>query len=182
MSARGFSLVDVITGVAILSVALAALAPVFAQVTFGLADARIESLAVVAALSRMEQLSTLTFEEDSASAIQLTDQSTNLASSPNDASGTGLRRVGTSPLLQARNGLADWIDSTGTQLETTTGRVLIARRWSVSDLPRTGDSDGLLLHVIARGQAREAGEHRRTTYARRPGDVWLFSARARSLR
>ncbi|MGE3842790.1 MAG: hypothetical protein AB7I50_14535 [Vicinamibacterales bacterium] len=182
MRDRGFSLVDVITGLAMLSVAVAALAPVFLQTTLGLAGARIESLAVAAALSRLEQLSALAFEEDSASAIQVTDESTNLASSPPDASGTGLRRVGTSPLLQPRNGLADWIDSTGSPIATPRGRVVLGRRWSVSSLPRTADGEGLLLHVTARGQAREAGEGRRTTFARRPGDVWLFSVRARSLR
>lgn len=179
---RGFSLIEVTVGVAILGVAFAALAPVFVQITHLVAEAGDESRAVAAAMSRMEQLSALVFEQDAATLAATTDTTTGLASAVPNQSGTGLQRSGPSPLIADNEGFVDWVGPQGKTLADARSQVRLVRRWSVSGLPLTWNDESLLLQVFSRQHAREAGEASRSGFGRRPGDVWLFSARARSLR
>jgi len=149
MSNRGFTLVEVLVAMLVLCAAALGGVQLVALATEMMGRARADSLAASLASARMEQLRGLRFEFD-ANGLPLTDLTTNLASDPPAAGGTGLAA---SPGSLAANvsGLADFVDGTGQWLGSGTATpsgAAFVRRWSVEPLDAAGDL--VVLQVLVR--------------------------------
>jgi type II secretory pathway pseudopilin PulG len=180
-SARGVSILETVVALALLATGLATLAPVLVSATRMLADARDETRALALATSRLQDLEALDFDFDAVAGTALTDVSANLSTQPRSRSGTGLLPGDPSAAWRDMSAGWDWttLDGTPTLTERT---ALFTRRWAVSALPAPPGTERLLIQVFARSRSREAREPARASAARRPGDVWLFTVRARHLR
>ena len=134
-SHRGFSLLEVLIAVAIVMVALAALAPLFALSINANTAARTMTVATVLAASKMEQLRSLTWAFD-AGGFPIADP--RLGASPSDA------------LQRNSPGFCDFVDEYGGLVgEATTpppGAVYL-RRWSIEPLP-ADPANAIILQVL----------------------------------
>jgi hypothetical protein len=177
------SLLEVAVALLLVAVTLAGLAPVLLRCTAMLLDARSETRAVALARSRLEQAAALTCVQDAATLLVETDLSSNLARVPPDATGTGLLSGDPSSAWVDTPGFVDWRTLDDRPLAAPDpGRAAFVRRWGITALPAPAGTDRLLIQVFARDRAREAREGPRVSAQPRPGDVWLFTIRARVLR
>lgn len=178
---RGVSILETVVALALVTMALAALAPVLVRATLLLADAREETLALALATSRLHDLEALDFYQDAGTGGLGTDVTTNLASRPRTRSGPGLLAGDPAGAWRNLPGGWDWTTSGGRPTNDPADAAFL-RRWAVSRLPAPLGTERLLVQVCARSRAREEREGVRASAAHRPGDVWLFSVRTRQLR
>jgi type II secretory pathway pseudopilin PulG len=177
----GTSLLEVIVAIVLVTSTLAAFAPLLIQCTRLVVEAGEETQALTLAASRLEQLRSLTFEQDAVTLIDRTDEVSDLSSDPPGRGGTG---------LLPRDPSAAWQDVPGhTDLTRRDGRpargvrdAMFVRRWAVSALPAPAGVDRRLVQVFARARSAEVREPPRRSGDRRRGDVWLFAIRSRRLR
>lgn len=173
MQARGFTLVEVLVAVALLSGATLGGVHLMAFATRGMHVARMQGTAAVAASSRLDQLRTLQFEFDLAGQ-RLTDVGTDLTVDPPSPGGSGLTTSGAGSLDVNVSGFVDYLDEAGRWVGTGLApppRAVFVRRWAVES---PGGPDLLVLQVLVRPLGNGAGAGRR-----QPGDARLFTARAR---
>src|SRR6266540_4803072 len=105
---RGFSLIEVLAATTILTVALAALAQLFAISAKSNSSAKATTFASVLAQQKMEQLRGLTWGYD-ALGLPLTDTTTNISVMPETAGGHGLTPSPTAALSQNTVGYCDFL-------------------------------------------------------------------------
>jgi prepilin-type N-terminal cleavage/methylation domain-containing protein len=164
-SDRGFSLLEVLIAIAIVTLVLAAIAPLFALSVHANTAARTITVATLLAAAKMEQLRSLPWAFD-ASGRPIDDP--RLAPSPSDA------------LQRNTAGFCDFVDGAGRLLgETTTpspGAVYL-RRWSIEPLP-ADPANALVLQVLVTqrfNRSIEVGPAR----AHAPDEARLVTVRAR---
>ena len=141
MDTRGFTLVETVTAISIIAVALTALAQLFVIASQANADARRSSFASILATQKIEELRSL---------------------------GADLTQQGDVSLSSDISGACDFLDEYGRSLGTGTSPLpgtVYVRRWSVEPIPSDPDTFVLQVAVFPRswkGGADPAGTDART--------------------
>ena len=153
---KGFSLVEVLVAMALVSTTAVGLAELFAVSSRVVLASRVDTVATFAAESKMAELRGLTWTYDPAG-TGLSVADADLAWSPS------------STLAGNVDGFADYVDASGASLGTqpTPARVYV-RRWSIRPLP-SDPANALVLQVLATRATRPASR-----------DVHLVSILART--
>lgn len=165
----------------LVALALGSLAPVLGRSARLLAEARDETQAAHAAASRIHLIRGLAWDTDLAGAPR-SDLVSDLSSDPPSAAGTGLSPGPLAALISDVPGFFDLLDHDIAPLGPAASAPAAAylRRWTVRHLSPSLGPDLLAVAVVVRPLAAERRDGASRSIARRPGDVWLFTLRARS--
>ena len=179
--AGGFSLLEVMFATSILTVAVLALAQLFAISTRANGSAKTTTFASVLAQQKMEQLRGLTWGFDSLG-LPLTDTTTNITVVPEGV--TGGRGLSASPVgsLGANmDGFCDYLDENGNSLgggTTLPDGTRFIRRWSVEPLP-TNPNNTLVLQVLVTRSRDRGTADTATGTTRLPDEARIISVKTR---
>ncbi|HEU4927060.1 MAG TPA: prepilin-type N-terminal cleavage/methylation domain-containing protein [Vicinamibacterales bacterium] len=180
----GFSLVEVVVSMAILTTVSLGVAQLFAASTNANRVAHDRTSTTAMAEQKMEQLRSLDWGFDlQGQGLPVTDTTTNLAEYPHRDNGSGLNPSPNDTLLKNTAGFVDYLDANGAWVgtgdEPTAGAAYI-RRWAIIPLP-TNPNNTLVLQVLVTSVADEARLDL-TNLPRRPrqpGDALLISVKTR---
>jgi len=179
---RGFTLLETVVALSLLTVALSALAPLVVMAARADAAAHASLVAQQAAREKLEQLRGLAWSSD-AGVVPVSDWSTDLSRSPQAAAGgTGLLSATADPLLSNVAGFCDFLDAGGRWLaggSTPPAGAAWVRRWSVAALD--GLADTLVLQVLV-VPAQRADRASTIPAARAINGAWLIDVRTRTTR
>lgn len=183
-SQRGFSLVEVLVSMALLTTVSLGVAQLFAASTNANRVARTRTSTTAMAEQKMEQLRSLAWGFDlQGQGLPVSDTTTNLAVYPHQDNGTGLNPSPTDTLIKNTSGFVDYLDANGAWVGTggqpMAGAAYI-RRWAITPLP-TNPNNTLILQVLVTSVADEARLDL-TNLPRRPrqpGDALLISVKTR---
>lgn len=157
----GFSLIEVLIALGILTTALVALAQLFAMSTRTNYAARSTTIATVLAQQKLEQLRGLTWGFDNIG-LPVSDIQTDTAVSPPAATGgAGLAPSPVPTLSSNTAGYVDYLDEYGNSLgggATMPGNAVWIRRWSVEPLPTDPNNTLILQVLVTRNRNRGAAE------------------------
>lgn len=153
MRDEGFTLVEVLIAMLLIETMAAALATLFALGVVNVRDARMETVAAMAAVQKMEQLRALRF----------VDPADTLGASPADAVDRNVA------------GFVDFLDGAGRPVADASGAVFV-RRWSVRP---SDDTESVVVRVFVGQVTRGAGGPDVARVSGRPGQVLLISMRTR---
>lgn len=178
----GFSLLEVLVATTILTVALAALAQLFATSTRANASAKATTMAALLAQQKMEQLRSLTWGFD-ALGLPQTDTTSDTTTIPEGPSGG--RGLGASPagaLSRDTVGYVDYLDGSGRSLGARDtapppGTIYI-RRWSLEPLPGSPGNTIVLQVLVTRWRSRGTADAT-PGVARLPDEARLVSVKTR---
>jgi type II secretory pathway pseudopilin PulG len=154
----GFSLIETMISVGLLSMAAVSVVQMFALATHANVNAKAQTSATLIAEQKMEQLRSLTWEFTTGAADPTTsDTTTNLAHDPPGTDGGGLSPSPAGALVTSAAGYHDYVNESGATLGSggaaPAGAIYI-RRWAVTRLP--GDPDHtLVLQVGVTPMSRE---------------------------
>jgi prepilin-type N-terminal cleavage/methylation domain-containing protein len=182
-NSRGFSLVEVLVAMGLLTVVSLGVAQLFALSTRANVIAKGATSTTAMAEQKLEQLRGLTWGFDLAGqGIPDSDTTTNLAVTPPTHDGSGLNPSPSDSLEQNTTGFVDFLDGGGNWVgtgSTPPGSAVYIRRWSIQPLP-TNPNNTLVLQVlvtpVTNEQARVASQFTRTRMA---GDALLVTVRTR---
>lgn len=181
---RGFSLVEVVFSLAILTGVSLGVAQLFAASTNANRVARNRTSTTAMAEQKMEQIRSLSWGFDLlGQGLPVTDTTTNLAVYPHRNDGSGLNPSPSDTLLGNTPGYVDYLDASGAWVGTgatpTAGAVYI-RRWAIVPLP-TNPNNTLILQVLVTSVADEArlDLSNLPRRPRQPGDALLVSVKTR---
>ena len=135
MHSRGFSLIEVLIALVLLSVAVLGVLQLVAVAVSATNAARLQSLTVALASARLEQLRALTFEFDELGSPS-TDLTTDLSTATPGPAGNGLASGGS--VETSVGGYVDHLDRLGAWIGNSTAPPLDAaytRRWAVTVSP-----------------------------------------------
>ena len=182
-SSRGFSLVEVLISMGILTAVSLGVAQLFALSTRANLVARGQTSTTALAEQKMEQLRALTWGFDAAgTGLPVSDTSTNLTTDPSSANGAGLNPSPSDALEQNTPGYVDFLDAHGAVVgtgSTPPGSAAYIRRWAVRPLP-TNPNNTLVLQVLVTPVASEGGRVATPGPRRRmAGDSLLVSVKTR---
>lgn len=185
-SSKGFSLVEVLVAMGILTTVSLGVAQLFAVSTRANLTAKGQTSTTILAEQKMEQLRGLTWGYDSSGqGLPVSDTSTNLAVFPVMASGSGLNPSPSDTLDQNRAGYVDFLDAHGAYVGTGTAVPAGAsyiRRWSIEPLP-TNPNNTLVLQVLVTPVTNEATRVAGPATRRRmAGDALLITVKTRKAR
>jgi prepilin-type N-terminal cleavage/methylation domain-containing protein len=180
----GFSLVEVVVSMAILTTVSLGVAQLFAASTNANRVAHDRTSTTAMAEQKMEQIRSLDWGFDlQGQGLPVTDTTTNLAEYPHRDNGSGLNPSPNDTLLKNTAGFVDYLDANGAWVgtgdEPTAGAAYI-RRWAIIPLP-TNPNNTLVLQVLVTSVADEARLDL-TNLPRRPrqpGDALLISVKTR---
>ena len=179
----GFTLVEVVIAMGLLTAVSLGIAQLFAASTRANLAARTRTSTTAMAEQKMEQIRSLTWGFDTAGqGLPVSDTTTNLTVYPLTNTGTGLNPSPADALEQNTAGFFDFVDAAGTWVGTggtIPGTAAFLRRWSITPLP-TNPNNTLVIQVLvtplANEQARVASAFTRT---RMIGDALLVSVKTR---
>ena len=182
-NSRGFTLIEVVIAIGLLTMVSLGVAQLFAASTRANLSARSGTSTTTMAEQKMEQIRSLTWGFDLAGqGLPVSDTTTNLASYPMTSNGTGLNPSPTNSLEQNVTGFFDYVDAAGVWVgtgATAPGNAAYLRRWAITPLP-TNPNNTLVIQVLvtplANEQARTASPFTRT---RMNGDSLLVSVKTR---
>lgn len=182
-NSRGFSLVEVIIAMGILTAVSLGVAQLFAATGRANLVARGQTSTTAMAQQKMEQLRSLTWGFDGEGlGLPVTDTTSNVAAYPQTQTGTGLNPSPANSLHHNIAGFVDFLDATGTWVGTGTtppaGAVYV-RRWSIEPLP-TNPNNTIIIQVLVSPlvtDSRRATDA--TTTQRQPGDALLVTVKTR---
>ena len=182
-SNSGFSLVEVLISMGILTAVSLGVAQLFAVSSRANLVARGQTSTTAMAEQKMEQLRALTWGFDTAGqGLPVSDTSTNLAVDPTSATGQGLNPSPAKTLDQNTVGFVDYLDAFGTHVgsgPTPPDGAVYIRRWSIQPLPMNPNNT-LVLQVLVTSVASEAGRTTTTGPRQRmPGDALRVSVKTR---
>ena len=182
-SSSGFSLVEVLISMGLLTAVSLGVAQLFAVSTRANLVARGQTSTTAMAEQKLEQLRALTWGFDTAGqGLPVSDTSTNLAVDPPTPTGGGLNPSPADSLEQNTIGYVDFLDANGGYVGTGTtapGTAAYIRRWSVRPLP-TNPNNTLVLQVLVTPVANEGSRPPGGgTRQRLPGDAMLVSVKTR---
>lgn len=177
----GFSLIEVLVATTILTVALSALAQLFAISTKTNASAKSTTFAALLAQQKMEQLRGLTWGFDTLG-LPLSDTTTNVTVVPElMTGGTGLSPSPANSLGENTSGYCDFLDKHGNSLgggTTPPADTTYIRRWSVEPLP-TNPNNTLVFQVLVT-RSRNRGDADTAIGVRRlPDEARIVSVKTR---
>ena len=170
--ARGFTLIEVLVGVALTVVSVFGLVQLFLMAARANVVAHDNTFAAVLASEKLEQLLSLSWGFDSAG-ITTGDTTTDVTVSPERPGGAGLTPSPAGALTTNISGYCDFLDARGRSVGTGTSPpvgALYVRRWTLDLLPGSGNV--LLLQVRVTGRAA-AGP------GRVPGEARLLAVKTR---
>jgi type II secretory pathway pseudopilin PulG len=179
----GFSLVEVLISMGLLTAVSLGVAQMFAISTKANRVSREHTSTTALAEQKMEQLRGLTWGFDLAGlGLPLSDTSTNLSVYPPTQSGGGLNPSPSDSLEQNTSGFVDYLDANGTWVGTGTTRPASAvyiRRWAIQPLP-TNPNNTLVLQVLVTPVTSEATRvATEDTRTRMAGDALLITVKTR---
>ncbi len=181
-SNEGFSILEVLVAIAVLSVALVGLAQLFALSRRANASAKNTTFASLLAQQKMEQLRGLTWGFDTLG-LPLTDTTTNLAVVPESATGgVGLTPSPAGSLGRNVDGYCDYVDRNGNVLGgcgSTNASASYIRRWSVEPLPSNPNNTIALQVLVTANVSRAAANPDLSAAPRRPNDARIVSVKTR---
>jgi len=180
---QGFSLVEVLISMGLLTVVSLGVAQLFAITARANVVAKGQTSTTAMAEQKIEQLRGLTWGFDTnGQGLPVSDTTTNLAVDPQTANGAGLDPSPSGSLDQNTTGYVDFLDAHGTYVGTGTAVPATAsyiRRWSILPLP-TNPNNTLILQVlvtpVSNEASRVAGPGPRKRMA---GDAFLVSLKTR---
>jgi type II secretory pathway pseudopilin PulG len=182
-SSNGFSLVEVLISMGLLTAVSLGVAQLFAVSTRANYVARGQTSTTAMAEQKLEQLRALTWGFDSdGQGLPVSDTTTNLAVDPPSATGAGLNPSPSTALEVNTPGYVDFLDAHGAYVgtgATPPASAAYIRRWAIRPLP-TNPNNTLVLRVLVTPVASEgsrvaaAGPRRRM-----PGDALLLSVKTR---
>ena len=177
---EGFSLLEVLIAVVVLSTTAAGLAGLFTIAAVSTRMARSQTLAMLLASDKLEQLRGLTWSFD-ASGAPVSDTTSDVSTQPMTNVGQGLRASPPDSLQRNTAGYVDYLDQTGRWVGTgpqpVTGAVYI-RRWNIQPLP-DDPANTLVLQVLVTPVAGGSSALPRHGAVRRPADGLITSVRTR---
>jgi len=182
-SSRGFSLVEVLVAMGLLTVVSLGVAQLFALSTRANVIAKGATSTTAMAEQKLEQLRGLMWGFDSAGqGLPVSDTTTNLTVMPPTHDGSGLNPSPSDALEQNTAGFVDFLDGGGSWVGTgmiPPSSAVYIRRWSIQPLP-TNPNNTLVIQVlvtpVTSEQARVASQFTRTRMA---GDALLVTVRTR---
>jgi len=182
-SNRGFSLVEVVIAMGLLTVVSLGVAQLFAASTKVNLIARGQTSTTAIAEQKMEQLRALTWGFDADGlGLPVSDQTTNLTVFPTTADGGGLNPSPTDSLEQNTPGFVDFVDAYGNWVGTGVkppGNAMYIRRWCITPLP-TNPNNTLVLQVLVTPISNEHDRRESPwTRTRMAGDALLISVKTR---
>jgi prepilin-type N-terminal cleavage/methylation domain-containing protein len=180
-ASRGFSLLEVLIATTILTVALSALAQLFAIATNANSSAKATTFAALLAQQKMEQLRGLTWGFDPLG-LPLSDTTTNTTVVPETLTGgKGLTPSPANTLGQNTSGYCDFLDKYGNALggaTTPPAATVYIRRWSVEPLP-TNPNNTLVFQVLVTRHRNRGAADTAIGVKRLPDEARIVSVKTR---
>jgi prepilin-type N-terminal cleavage/methylation domain-containing protein len=177
----GFSLIEVLVATTILTVALSALAQLFAIATNANTGAKSTTFAALLAQQKMEQLRGLTWGFDPLG-LPLSDTTTNVTVVPETMTGgTGLSPSPAGSLGANTDGYCDFLDKYGKSLgggTTPPANTMYIRRWSVEPLP-TNPNNTLVFQVLVTRSRNRGDADTAASVRRLPDEARIISVKTR---
>jgi prepilin-type N-terminal cleavage/methylation domain-containing protein len=182
-NSRGFSLVEVLVAMGLLTAVSMGVAQLFALSTRANLIAKGATSTTSMAEQKLEQLRGLTWGFDlEGQGLPLSDTTTNLTVFPPTHDGSGLNPSPVDSLEQNTAGFVDFIDGNGAWVgtgSTPPGSAVYIRRWSIQPLP-TNPNNTLVIQVLVTPVASEAARVGSSfTRTRMAGDALLVTVRTR---
>lgn len=179
----GFSLIEVVVSMAILTVVSLGVAQLFAASTKANIIARGQTSTMALAQQKMEQIRSLTWGFDAnGEGLPVSDTSTNLSVYPMTKDGTGLDPSPWDSMEQNTPGYVDFVDAGGNWVgtgKTAPGDAVYVRRWSIQPLP-TNPNNTLVIQVMVSQLAQENSRTKTIwTRTRMSGDTLLITVKTR---
>jgi len=176
----GFTLVEVLSALLLLTTAAAGAALAVTTSLRAVREARLQTMAAALAVEKIEQLRSLVWTFDSGASAS--DFSTDLTGESSTAGGVGLRPSPTDTLSDDTAGYVDYVDATGTPVGDGSGPpagALFVRRWSIRLLDEDpAHSLVLQAYVTTVSRARRPAGARPDQ--REAGDVLMATVLTRS--
>jgi prepilin-type N-terminal cleavage/methylation domain-containing protein len=148
-NAHGFSLLEVLVAMAVLTVGVMALAQLTTIATRANVSARTTTSAALLAQAKMEQLRSLAWGLD-ADGVPVSDLTSDIAAVPSTPTGgVGLNPSPPDALGRNNSGYCDFVDSSGRSLgggAAPPAAAVYVRRWSIEAMPAFPDNT-LILQV-----------------------------------
>lgn len=158
-SSKGFSLVEVLISMVLLTIVSLGVAQLFAVSARANFTAKGQTSTTSLAEQKLEQLRGLTWGYDTdGQGLPVSDTTTNLAVDPQTATGTGLNPSPAGTLDANTAGYVEYLDANGAYVGTGTivpGRAAYIRRWSIQPLA-TNPNNTLILQVLVTPAVNEA--------------------------
>jgi type II secretory pathway pseudopilin PulG len=182
-SSRGFSLVEVVISMGLLTAVSLGVAQLFALTTRANLIAKGQTSTTAMAEQKLEQLRGLTWGFDlEGQGLPLSDTTTNLAVYPPAHNGSGLNPSPSDSLEENTPGFVDFVDGSGTWVGTGTtppASAVYIRRWSIQPLP-TNPNNTLVIQVLVTPVASESARVESAfSRTRMVGDALLVTVRTR---
>jgi prepilin-type N-terminal cleavage/methylation domain-containing protein len=182
-NSRGFSLVEVVVAMGILTAVSLGVAQLFAASTRVNVMARSQTSTTMLAEQKLEQIRSLTWGFDTnGEGLPVSDTSTDMTVYPTTQGGSGLNPSPGDSLEHNTEGFVDFVDAGGAWVGTggtAPATAVYIRRWSIRPLP-TNPNNTLVIQVLvtpmANEMARLASSNPRV---RMPGDTLLVTVRTR---
>jgi len=182
-NSRGFSLVEVLVAMGLLTAVSLGVAQLFALSTRANVIAKGQTSTTAMAEQKLEQLRGLTWGFDlQGQGLPVSDTTTNLTVTPPTHDGSGLNPSPSDSLEQNTDGFVDFLDGGGQWVgtgNTPPANAVYIRRWSIQPLP-TNPNNTLVIQVlvtpVTSEEARVASAYTRTRMA---GDALLVTVRTR---
>lgn len=185
-SARGFSLVEVLISLGLLTAVSIGVAQLFA--VSGRANLTARGLTSTTAMAeqKMEQLRSLTWGyATDGTGLPISDTTSNLSVTPATATGSGLNPSPSNALNENVPGFCDFLDAGGNWVgagTTAPSTAVYIRRWAIVPLP-TNPNNTLVLQVLVTPLVNERLRGSTTgPRIRMPGDSLLVSVKTRKAR
>ena len=182
-SSAGFSLVEVVVAMGILTVVSLGVAQLFGAATRVNIIARGQTSTTMLAEQKMEQIRSLTWGFDSnGQGLPLSDTSSDLTVYPTSQGGHGLDPSPTDSLEHNTAGFVDFVDAGGAWVgtgATPSPTAVYIRRWSIQPLP-INPNNTLVIQVLVTPIANEAARLGTSNpRVRMPGDTLLVTVKTR---
>ena len=182
-SSRGFSLVEVVIAMGLLTAVSLGVAQLFALTTRANLIAKGQTSTTAMAEQKLEQLRGLTWGFDlEGQGLPLSDTTTNLTVYPPAHNGSGLNPSPGDSLEDNTPGFVDFLDGSGTWVGTGTtppATAVYIRRWSIQPLP-TNPNNTLVIQVLVTPVASESARVESAfSRTRMVGDALLVTVRTR---
>jgi len=182
-SSRGFSLVEVLISMGLLTAVSLGVAQLFALTTRANLIAKGQTSTTAMAEQKIEELRGLTWGFDlEGQGLPLSDTTTNLSVYPPAHNGSGLNPSPSDSLEENTAGFVDFVDGSGTWVGTGTtppASAVYIRRWSIQPLP-TNPNNTLVIQVLVTPVASEGARVESAfSRTRMAGDALLVTVRTR---
>src|SRR4029453_1138220 len=182
-NSRGFSLVEVLVAMGMLTAVSLGVGQLFALSTRGDVITKGATSTTAMAEQKLEQLRGLTWGFDPAGqGLPLSDTTTNLTVTPPTHDGSGLNPSPSDSLEQNTNGFVDFLDGGGTWVgtgSTPPATAVYIRRWAFHPLPTNPTNTPVFQVLVAPVTSEQARVESQFTRTRMAGDALLVTVRTR---